>query len=97
MSEKSHLVKVRTPLSYTNFSSEHSSAEVQGAAVTYCVPTGRRHDEGDTLLCSKFRLQINSRTNLQWFGPIFILGGAMMKVVPCYALNFDYKYEIGPN
>ena len=33
---------------------------------------GRRQDEGDTLLCSTFRLQLKNRTKLQWFGPVFI-------------------------
>ena len=50
-------------LSYTNYWSEHSSAEVKGAAVTYYIPTGRRHDEGDTVVCSKFRLQIKTGPN----------------------------------
>ena len=47
---------------WTEHSSNDSSAEVQGAAVTYYVPIGRRHDEGGTLLCSEFRLQIKNRT-----------------------------------
>ena len=38
-------------LTYTNYWTEHASAEVQGAAVTYYVPTGRRHDEGDMIPC----------------------------------------------
>ena len=54
------------PLTYINnwtpHSSNDSSAEVQGAAVTYYVPTGRRHDEGGALLCSKCRLQIKNKT-----------------------------------
>ena len=54
------------PLTYINDWTEHSSndsnAGVQGAAVMYYIPTGRRHDEGGTLLCSKFRLQIKNRT-----------------------------------
>ena len=69
---------------WTEHSSKDSSAEVQGAAVTYYIPTGWRHDEGGTLTCSKFRQQIKIMNKLQWFGPIFlILGGAMMKMVPC--------------
>ena len=35
---------------------------------------GRRQDDGGTLLCSKFRLQLKNRTKLQWFGPVFISG-----------------------
>ena len=52
-----------------------------------------------TMICSKFRLQIKNRNKLQWFGPIFcFLGGAMMKVVPCYAQHFRLKLKkIGPN
>ena len=61
-------------LSYTNYWSKHWSAEVQGAAVTCYIPTGRRHDEGDTLLCSKFRLQIKKNwTKPLQFVPIFYL------------------------
>ena len=66
---ESTLVAIKTirgvyiSLSYTHYWSEHSSAEVQGAAVTYYIPTGRRHDDGDTLLCSKVRLQIITGRN----------------------------------
>ena len=48
------------------------------------------------MLCSKCRLQITNKTKLQWFGPIF-WGGAMMKMVACYALNFTTNKKIGPN
>ena len=33
-------------IQFKNYWTEHSSAEVQGAAVTCYVHTGRRHDEG---------------------------------------------------
>ena len=42
------------------------------------------------LIGSKFRLQIKLGPNcngLVLF--LFSLGGAMLKLVPCYALNFD--------
>ena len=48
------------PPSCTNYLRKHWSAELQGAAVTCYIPTGRCHDECDTMLCSKFRLQIKT-------------------------------------
>ena len=60
---RSMAIQITTPLSYTNNWSEHSSAEMQGAAVTCYIPTGRRHDERDTLLCSKFLLQLKTGPN----------------------------------
>ena len=52
------------PPSCTNYWRKHWSAELQGAAVTcYYIPTGRCHNECDTMLCSKFRLQIKTGPN----------------------------------
>ena len=31
--------------------------------MTCYIPTGRRHDEGDTMLCSKCRLEIKTGPN----------------------------------
>ena len=46
-----------------NYWRKHWSAELHGAAVTCYMPTGRCHDECDTMLCSKFRLQIKTGPN----------------------------------
>ena len=51
------------PPSCTNYWRKHWSAELQGAAVTCYIPTGCCHDECDTMLCSKFRLQIKTGPN----------------------------------
>ena len=49
--------------SCTNYWRKHWSAELQGAAVTCYIPTGRCHGEWDTMLWSKFRLQIKTGPN----------------------------------
>ena len=46
-----------------NYWRKHWSAELQGAALTCYIPTGRCHDECDTILCSKCRLQIKTGPN----------------------------------
>ena len=51
------------PPSCTNYWRKHWSAELQGAAVTCYIPAGGCHDECDTMLCSKFRLQIKTGPN----------------------------------
>ena len=79
-------------LTYINYWTEHSSndpsAEVQGAAVTYYVPTGRRHDEGGTLLCSKFRLQIQNRTKP--LTRVFFRGTSVVRY--SFRLIFNYRF-----
>ena len=70
---------------WTKHASNDPSADVQRAAVTCYIPTGRCHDP-DMLYISTINIKKGTNCNGM---VLFFLGGAMMNVVPCNALKFD--------